>query len=558
MLKSFLGRDWSLVKEVNILDNLKPVFIDQEKLKEYDPLLLLGMKKTIKRIKKAQEKKEQVIIYGDFDADGITSTVLLVHGLRKLGIKVSYRIPDREKDSHGLKKDLLIPLFEKKISLLITCDNGINDAEIIQWASKRGLDIIVTDHHFSDEVRFPHSAISVLNPHQKNCPYPNKNLAGVGVVYKLLHALALDFFPNPKEIDIFLKPYLELVCIGLLADCMKICGENKLLIRRGLEGLKNSQWPPIQKILEINRINSKEITEETVYYFLAPRINAASRIGNVYTATELFLSPEKIPERIAKLEEWNETRRTLTEKFTQEARSMIYPWKKFQWIFLSDCPAGILGLVAGKLCEELQQPLLVANKSNGFFSASCRSPNGFNMIEMLQSMPDFFDRFGGHSGAAGFTISEKKQDLFLACVETYTEQHPPITIPIAVTAILHPTLVNFSLVDLIKSHGPYGVGNEEKIFQLNNAKVVQVEKMGSGQNHLRILVQISETVFLNFLGFFMGHWSHIKPGGNYDFLYTVGDNFWQDERRLQLKLIDMRKSDPSRSGKTLGNTMLEE
>jgi single-stranded-DNA-specific exonuclease len=422
-MTSFSGKSWTPSSEkIESFTHLMEVLLTERGLRKpeeisrflspclthlHDPFQMHDMQRACERILQARAKKERVMILGDFDADGITSTVILTDALKRLGLPVSYRIPDRNQDSHGLKNYLIDEIAQKEVSVVISCDCGINDNKEVQYArEKYDLDVIITDHHTSDPGRYPDRAVAVLNPKKSDCDYPEKELSGAGVAFKLITALAsLIYEKNPEKIADFLRPYLEISAIGLVADCVRLQGENRILVRYGLEGLKNSAWDGLQKLLKRNQINPQNINADTIGFCIAPRLNAASRMGDVLRAAQLFLG-DRVQnfERLSYLERLNKERQIITEQYFQEAYPQFDPQKKYQIFLEKNWKPGILGLIGSRFVEKYDQPIIAAQiREDGFMAASCRAPEGYSMVEALQSCGEgFLSRWAGMPERRGF------------------------------------------------------------------------------------------------------------------------------------------------------------
>ncbi len=555
--KSFLNKKWAEAPTLDKSEELFDLLLqgrglnNPEKVQDFisptledlhDPMEMDGMEAAMKRIEKAIKNKERIIIFGDFDVDGITSTVILVQGLQDLGANVSYRIPDRGRDSHGLKDYLIDEIATKNVSLIITCDCGVNDAKEVTHAKNLGIDVIITDHHDSDSARFPHDAVAVLNPSLMHCPYPEENLSGSGIAFKLISALfeRRGFGTSPTEISKF----LEIAALGLIADCVPLTGENRILAKFGLEKMKETKWSGLKQLLEQTNTEPENLDEETIGFTIAPRLNAASRIGNVMTACQLFLGHEgQHTQRISELEELNEMRRDLTEKAFQEAAEQVVKGAPFQFFIHEEWIPGILGLIAGRYVEQLNVPVIAARiYEGGIVKASCRAPEGYSIITALRTCGNLFSQFGGHDGAAGFSLEQGELEDLKTRLNKYLDQLEPLDAATKVTAFLSEKLLNLDVLDFLRSLAPFGVGNEMPIFGLKNVKVFELSQMGKNKNHLRMQAQTESGKKLDFVGFFLGDLFETLHGGQkVEVIFTMSENWWNDERRLQLRLVDVKK-----------------
>ncbi len=556
---SLLNKKWTPAPEIEDEEGLYSHLLslqglnDPEEISQYlnprpshlhAPEQMLGMKEAVDRIQRAITQQERIMIYGDFDADGITSTVILVSALKELGAKVSYRIPDRGKDSHGLKNYHIDEIAEQNVRLIITCDCGINDHKEVEYAAKKGMDVIITDHHEPDPKRFPKKAVAILNPLRSKCAYPEKNLSGSGVALKLIQGVANSHFASEAQTNEFVDKYYEVCVIGLVADCVKLSGENRVLAKIGLEKLKNPQWEGLKELLVQSDIDLEGISEETIGFHIAPRLNASSRIGNVLMATQLFLGEEKGHfDRVQKLEKWNVYRQDLTEAAMAQAHPQINEGADFQYFTHPDWLPGILGLVAGRYCNQLGVPIIAGRKQDGLIKASCRAPKGYSIIAALKSCEDCFLQYGGHDGAAGFSIKEEDLSRLIDQLNDYfrtTEAEVQNTT--AVSAVIGDHLLTLDLAEFLKQMGPYGIGNPLPIFRLNDLTVIQHENIGKNKNHLRLTTQDKNGTIIEFMAFFLGELSSdLEAQEKIDALCTIGINYWRGEAQLQLRLEDIAK-----------------
>ncbi len=559
-MSSFLGKQWQNTPKIKTLDKFIQNFFKKRGLKTHqeiddfcnpklsnlhDPFEIWSMDRAVARILKAIEKKERIVIFGDFDADGITSTVILVDGLKKLNAQVSYRIPSRKDDGHGLKNYLIDEIYSKDVGLIITCDCGVNDKEQVEYAVKNGIDVIVSDHHTSDKLKFPDKAIAVLNPRISQCNYPEKELSGAGIAFKIVSALAQEKFKNSKEIINFLTPYLELVAIGTVADCVPLTGENRILVSFGLQKMKNSSWAGIETMKERSNIDSSNLNTDTIGFAIAPKLNAASRLGDVFRATELFLgNPSQNYERLTYLERLSDERKVLTIKHIENAQSQIKKENDFQFLVNADWEVGILGLMASNISDKMSQPVFASiEKKEGEISCSARAPEGYSIIESMKSCDsDLFLGFGGHHGAGGFQAHKENLEKIKTSLVKYFAENKQKKIKTPIEAIVLPEILNFRLTEFLDLVAPFGKGNPMPILCFLKVKVTSFNLIGKDQNHLKINGKINDE-FVEFIGFFWGEFAQkIKFGKSYDICFTVSENIWNNQKKLQLKLVDMRVS----------------
>lgn len=536
----------------------------------HNPFLLQGMKKAVKRISEAIEKKEKILVYGDYDADGVTSSALIIKTLKFLGAKeVSVYIPDRAKEGYGLNTEAIGQISKKGIRLIITVDCGIASGKEINLAAKLGIDAIVTDHHWVPE-KLPKS-IANINPKQKNDKYPYKNLAGVGVAFKLAQGLLARSTGNknknseePKDKLSFEKWLLDLVAIGTVADSVPLLGENRTLLNYGLIVLNKTKNVGLVEL--IKKINSAKISpgrdgqkitidSDTIGYQIAPRINAAGRMDHANTSFELLnTNSAKEAQGLAlSLEALNSQRQGLTEKIIRQIRERIGTCPKEKIIFEGDgaWPIGILGLVAGKLTDEYSRPVFIYNKGENFSGGSCRSIPSFNIIEALSCCKAMLLEFGGHKGAAGFKTENqnleklKKEILKIAEKEIKSEKLVP---SVEIDAEIEARNINWEFFEQTSRLAPYGEENPEPIFLLRNMSVNEIRTVGNGEKHLKLKLLTSaapkeKPQIFQAIGFNFGQWSNsLKAESLIDIAFTLTANRWNGNCNLEFKIVDLKKA----------------
>lgn len=540
--KSWGGKTWSVRAQFDQFDQLKRALETDFSLPEtpsHDPNQLCDMPRAVERITQAIAAGECLMVFGDFDADGVTSTAMLVDALRRLGAKVSYRIPDRATDSHGLKPHLVESIQAAGTDLIITVDCGINDARSVNHAQALGVDVIVTDHHQSDPSRFPDQAIAVINPHRADCLYPEKNLSGAGVVFKLLQALTAFYFP-PDEAEIFCQKYLDLLAIGMIADCMPLTGEVRTLVKQGLTQLKQTQWTGLKALLLALKIEPENINEDTVGFYIGPVINAASRLGDVQHAVQLFLSDNDPMPRVQHLLELNDQRKQWSEAATIEAEAQVDLDQPFQLIETDTWPIGVLGLVAGRLAEKYQQPVIVMRDTGEYYQASCRSPEWADIEQALRHKQEIFDHVGGHRAAAGFALpKDQKPTLIKHLTAHYQACLTPGELPLELLMVT-PNLLTLDLVHLIESLAPFGIGARGPSWLLSEAKIIDYQWIGRDKTHVRIDLKSGGKNFTA-LAFRAEDWKEkIQRDQIIDIHFTLRRQVWRGQERLQLLVSDIR------------------
>ncbi len=515
--------------------------------KLHDPFLMKGMEKAVERVIKAIQNKERILIFGDYDVDGITSTALLVSFLKEMGADyVTYRIPDRLRDGYGLKREVIDYCTDEKINLLITVDSGITSVSEVAYGHEKGIDIIITDHHECKE-ELP-SAIAVLNPKQQDCPYPFKNLAGVGVAFKLLQGILIAHKPERNEL---LSAYLDIVSLGTIADVMPLLSENRVLVKNGLDRLAKTENLGLMALMKQAGVDFEHLTTGTVGFALAPRINAAGRMSDPSLGVELLLAEteEKAESLARQLDEINRVRQGTEQITYEEALSILEQDTSYQEdsvLVLSQggWHSGIIGIVASKISEKYNKPCILISSDGDESKGSGRSFKGFNLFEALSSCSSYLTRYGGHELAAGLTIPTKSIQDFRKAVNAYADANlkPEDFIPVLMLDTNLPICyANLNTVDKLAVMEPFGMNNPNPVFYCGNLRVDGIYTMGEGK-HLRL--QLSDgQVSVQAIGFSMGYLSgQLTVGASIDIAFNLESNIYRGERRAQLLLKDLRLS----------------
>lgn len=519
----------------------------------YDPFLIQDMKKAIDRIFKAIQKKEKIVIYGDYDADGITSTALLYKTLKFLGAEnLKTYIPHRQKEGYGLHKKSVRKFKKQKTHLIITVDCGITNVQQVAEAKKLNMDVIITDHH---EVppKLP-SAYAILNVKRKDDRYPFKGLAGVGVAFKLAQALlskAADKLPLVREA--FEKWLLDLVAIGTIADLAPLLDENRALVKYGLIILNQSKRWGLKKLYEQAGLKPKlaPLNTYNIGYQIAPRLNAAGRMEHANAAYNLLLTESELEaEKLAsELETTNRSRQKLTAEILEQAKEQIGDMEE-KMILLASHPAwssGIAGLVAGKICDEYSKPTLIIERGEKQSTGSARSIENFNITKALAECEEFLIRYGGHKTAAGFTLETAKISLFYQKLEKIARQEigEELKPTLLIEAELNLSEVNEKTLEQIEKFQPFGEANPVPRFLARKISVVEIRGAGAQQKHLKLKLKNQNGRYFEAIGFGLGEWvKKLLPGDIIDLVYEILVNEWNGQRKLELKIVDLKNSDP--------------
>ncbi|MGD0794776.1 MAG: single-stranded-DNA-specific exonuclease RecJ [Dehalococcoidales bacterium] len=515
-------------------------FLASDKSLLGDPLLLPDMEKAIIRINRALLSGETICIYGDFDADGITSTAALTRGLSMLDGRTVPYIPHRQTEGHGLTNSVLKKLREEGVGLVITVDCGVTDAAEVKQAKKLGLDIIITDHHSPLE-EIP-EALAIVDPKLKSSQYPFAHLAGVGVAYKLLQAL---FRGIGKEEQV--NSILDLVAIGTIADMSPPLGENRYLITEGLKCMNTNPRPGIGALIDQTRLEPGCLDADSIGWVIAPCLNAAGRLADGLTGYKLLVTeaPQEAQELAVWLADKNEERQRLTSTTLLRAREQVIARGLPPLLITADreYPMGIAGLVASRLTEEFYHPAIVIHTADTICHASCRSIPEFDIIAALNRFSHYFSRYGGHAQAAGFTMPMKdlprlEEELSALVAEQLkgVELRPHIDID-AMVALRDLGGDTYQTTQLL---APFGRGNPVPVFLSRGVELAERRTMGNSGEHLRMKLKQGGTVWDCVAFRLRDHLTEIAP--RLDIVYNLEIDRWNGKEQLRLNILDFKKS----------------
>lgn len=508
----------------------------------YDPFLMRDMDKAVKRINAAKEAGEKITIYGDYDVDGITAIAILYKYLAGLGIDVDYYVPDRMQEGYGVNRDALDKIKTRGRSLIITVDTGITAVEECEYATEIGLDVIVTDHHECKE-RIP-DVYAAIDPKRKDCKYPFKSLAGVGVVFKLIQAL-------DKNSSLFelMEDYADLMCLGTVADISPLVDENRVIVTEGLKRFKRTKNVGLKALIDVST-NGKAITTSTIGYIIAPRINASGRLGCASRSVELFLTDDE--ENALKLAnslcEENSLRQQTEQKMFKEALEYIeeHPEVKEDKIIViphENWHHGIVGIVSSKITEKFYKPSILLALDGDEAKGSGRSVSGFNLFGALESCSDLLEKFGGHELAAGLTIKSSNIEEFRKKINEYSKDKisESMLVPtVMLDAAIKVPYITIDTVHDINRLQPFGVDNPTPAFAVRNIKIHKISVMSEGK-HLRMTL-LKEGKYLDAVGFGMGeYYHHLEEGDFIDVAFALDINDYKGFQNVQLILKDIKK-----------------
>ncbi len=503
----------------------------------HDPFLMTDMDLAVGRVGLAMSRGEKIAVFGDYDVDGITSTCLLTDFLRKNGADVVSYIPGRLEEGYGLNPIAIHQLHGEGVKLIITVDCGITAVAEARLCRELGIDLVITDHHECKDT-LP-EAIAVVNPHRPDGGYPHLNLSGVGVAFKLAAALWGDQ-------QAALKEYADMVCLGTVADVMLLQGENRVFVAKGLESLKNTRRPGIAALMEKCGCDPASVTAGSIGYMLAPRINAAGRIGKIEVAVELFLTqdPERALDLAQELCDLNKQRQAVESEIFQQAVSMLPLGALPEAIVLADesWHQGVVGIVASRIAEEYCCPTFLICLDGEHGKASSRSYGGFNLFASLTALSDLLESYGGHELAAGFTIHRDKIDEFRTAVckiaREYYDNAGPRTVLEADCAI-QPDILSIKSIESLSCLEPCGSGCPKPVLVMENLTIDRLGLVGNGR-HMRMRLRQGRHS-LNAICFGSTPESaSIAQGDVVDVAFQPQVNEFRGERSVQLNIIDIR------------------
>ncbi len=518
-------------------------FLNPSKEHLHEPFLLKGMQEAVDRIQQAIEKGEKILIWGDYDVDGTTGTVLLRKMLSVLGAETGFHVPNRFTEGYGINIPALEKAQQDGYSLVISVDCGIRSFEPLEWARDHGLDVIVTDHHLSDEIRGNPPAVAVVNPNQTGCTYPDKNLAGVGVAFKLAHAL-LRAKGHENEVAGFLK----IAAIGTVADVMNLTGENRAIVAMGLLDLPRTDNWGLKALMEIADCRS-DMTSYHIGFRLGPRINAAGRMDVARHVVELFECGDFTEARklAGVLDSRNRERQQVQQRITELAlfETEGISEKHFVVVAGEGWHQGVIGLAASRIAEKLHRPTVVITIKDGVGHGSARSISNFHLLKALDTCEDLFEQYGGHAAAAGMKIKQENIPALQQRLNEYaiaTLSDDDLMPELNIDALLTSRSLGLDLVESLAPLEPFGAGNPKPVFVTRDL-VLRDEPYVMKDKHLKLKLfgedgKPFEAVWWD--GVERSRGQTLKPNSRIELAYVLEANRWQGNTRLQLVVEDLR------------------
>ena len=508
----------------------------------HDPFLMKDMKFAIDRIKEAINNKEKILIYGDYDVDGVTSTALLTNFLRQKNKNIFPYIPDRETEGYGVSVNGIKKAIKKQVSLIISIDCGIKALKEVEYAKKNNIDFIICDHHLP-ESEIP-NAIAVLDPKRVDCKYPFKELCGCGIGFKLIQALSLEWDIDTRQ----LINYLDLVSLATVADQVPLNDENRIITYLGLEQINKKPRPGIKALL--SDFKGDEISTSTLVFKLSPKVNAAGRMKHATLALELLMCEKfehtvNLSEQISSI---NIERRQEDKKTTEEALIQIKQEEEESFsstlVHNDNWHPGIIGIVASRLIEKYYRPTIVLTKQGQYYIGSARSINGFDIYKALKKCSNFLEQFGGHKYAAGLKLHESKLKLFRSEFEKVASKN--ISEKQKIKTLIYDLEIslsdlNFKFFKIIEQMEPFGPNNFKPIFCSRNCVTTsQTRTVGNDNKHLQLFIKSKNKIYKG-IAFGRGDLlNKINESKGFDILYSVEKNTWNGNTELQLIIMDLK------------------
>src|SRR5829696_1925117 len=508
----------------------------------HEPYAMLGMREAVARLRRAVETREPVLIYGDYDVDGTTGTAVLLRALKLLGAQAGFHIPHRFTEGYGIQQAALEKAVSDGYKLVVSIDCGIRAHEPLYWARDNGLDVIITDHHLPDEKQGAPPAFAVLNPNQAGCEYPDKNLAGVGVAFKLVHALFREY-GREAQVPAFMK----VVAIGTVADVAKLVGENRTIVAIGLKDLARVANPGLRALISVAGCgDGKGMTAYDLGFRLGPRINAAGRMGAASAVVELFDTRDSDEaRRLANhLDARNEERKTVQQQIIELAVAELADPKDCYVAVIAGegWHRGVIGIAASKIAERLNRPCVVLSVDGELAHGSGRSIEAYHLLNGLTECSDLFEKFGGHSHAAGIAIRPERiaefrrrlNDHAASCL-TAADLEPHVHIDLE----LDPESVTFSFARELDALEPFGAGNPRPVFMTRNLRCL-TEPVVIKDRHLKMRLAGQQNRPLEAVWWNCIEGETPQLSGSIELAYTLETSAWNGDYRMQLNVIDVR------------------
>lgn len=505
----------------------------------HDPRLLTGMGEAVARLRAAIQAQEKILIYGDYDVDGTVSVVILKKAIELAGGQASHHVPHRLKDGYGMRSEVIERAAAMGVRLIISVDTGIRAQEVVRAARELGIDVIITDHHLPEAELPP--ALAILNPNRRDCGYPDKNLCGAGVAFKLVHALLATLDWPKEKLDRMLRSFLKLVAIATVADVVPLLGENRVIVKYGLQGLQRARNPGLRALLEVSgMLDGRAPNARQIAFQIAPRMNAAGRMDDAENVIRLFLTDDlecarKLAADLHSLnKERQETEADIVRLVLDECSKSPVTQDQAALVFAGGgWHRGVVGIVASRLVERFCRPVFVLSEENGETQGSGRSIARFHLLDALESMPDLFSRFGGHKQAAGLSMSSERVDEFRERLNAYAAARltPEDFRPqLAIDALVDlKELTTGSAVEEILSMAPFGFGNPAPVLAIADAEIAAPPVLLK-EKHLKIHLRQNGRNLLATAWNFAPRASEFTAGARADAAFTLEEDSYSEAR----------------------------
>jgi single-stranded-DNA-specific exonuclease len=510
----------------------------------HGPLTMRDMPRAVARLREAIRDGQKTLIYGDYDVDGTTSVVLLTKAIELAGGASSYHVPHRLKDGYGMRPEVVETAAAEGVKLIVTVDTGIRATEAVRRANELGVDVIVTDHHLPEaplaghEKRWPAPPVAVLNPNQADCPYPEKNLCGAGVAFKLAQALLATLPWPPEKLRRVSESLLKLVAIATVADVVPLTGENRIMVKYGLDGLGAVRNAGLRALLDVAGFTGNTVpTARQVAFQMAPRLNAAGRMDTAMAVIELFLTgdPARARELAQQLDGQNTERRQVEDEIRDACERLAVDESAAALVYYSEnWHRGVLGIVASRLVERLHRPVFVIgrNPEDGLAQGSGRSIAAFHLLEAMEAMPELFIRFGGHQYAAGVTLEAARVDEFRQRLNTYAAARlsPEDFLPrLDVDAVIELGNITDPAIQEVLALAPFGHGNPPPLVAALDVEVA-AQPVVMKEKHLRVTVRQNGRALTLKAWNFAGRAGEMPPGARVDIAFTLEEDAYSAAR----------------------------
>ena len=525
------------IKQIKTKESAK-IFFNPSISNLIDPFLMKSMHEAVERLSIAINHNEKIMIYGDYDVDGITSVAMTYMFLNKFTDNIKFYIPDRNKEGYGISIESINYAKSNNVNLIIALDCGIKSCEEISYAKSNNIDFIICDHH--EQGKEIPNAVAVLDPKRKDCNYPFKHLSGCGVGFKLIHAFCIF---KKLSFDL-INGYFDLLAISVIADMVPLIGENRTFAFHGLLEINNNRNKPISHIIKLLNIENKVLSED-VSYRIAPLINSSGRLSNAEIGVKALLSDQKINsyEIIKSLIDLNNQRKEIQKEMLNEADIALNNSKKTIIVCSENWHKGIVGIIASNLVDKYNKPSIVLAQEKNNLVGSARTARGINVLEILEKCSAFLTKYGGHKSAAGLSLNienlERFQDLFeeeVGKVSNELNKDKQITIDL----VLSVDEINDILYRTIMRFAPFGLGNKAPVFCTNKINNFKLSLVGNNDSHLKGIVKGTSKSF-EFIGFNLGHkYEHLCNSKSINICYTIYEDSWRGEKKLKLRLIDIK------------------